>query len=177
MPENPKNREWGTILGTQFMRMLEYANGRENPFENYVETSLVPNFPPEISPTAIIGISQIFDLATNKDFAGRDIAPYSLAQGSRGEQWDEDTSNYAIWFADVWTRSDGKLLTDLLGADFTASPMQLDCFLSSYFADFVDIAQKASSVGIWKGDSPIEDIGEAALSSVTTPWLANELRS
>jgi hypothetical protein len=86
----PKNREWGAILGTPFMRMLEYANGREDPFENYIETSIEPNFlPPAIfRPDAgggfasdIIGVSQALDLAKNEDFAGRTIVPYSYQQG------------------------------------------------------------------------------------------------
>lgn len=172
----PKNREWGAILGTPFMRMLEYANGRENPFENYVETSLVPNFLPG-GITDMIGLQQYIDLATNEDFAGRDIVPYSLAQGSRGEQWDEDTSYYSIWIANAWNSVAGDKLSEAIGSDLTASPMHLDFILSSYFGDFADIVQKAASVGIWKGEDPIESIGEAALSSVTTPWIANELRS
>lgn len=172
----PKNREWGAVLGTPFMRMLEYANGRENPFENYVETSLVPNFLPGWI-TDIIGLQQYIDLATNEDFAGRDIVPYSLAQGSRGEQWDEDTSYYSIWLTNAWNAVAGDKLSEVIGSDLTASPMHLDFILSSYFGDFADIIQKAASVGIWKGEDPIESIGNAALSSVTTPWVANELRS
>lgn len=79
----PKSREWGAILGTPLMRLLECANGRDDPFENYVETSLAPNFLPGTIlgvgdgriESDVIGVSQALDLAYNEDFAGRTIVP------------------------------------------------------------------------------------------------------
>lgn len=158
------------------MRMWEAANGRDDAFETYLETSIIPNFLPG-GPLDIIGLSQTVDLLTNEDFAGRSIVPYSLAQGSRGEQWDGDTSLASKWFADLWNAAAGDALTEALGADLTASPMQLDYILGDYFGDFADIFRQWTSVSTWSGDDPVRSMADAAMSTVTTPWIANELRS
>ena len=146
----PKNREWGAILGTPFMRLLEYANGRENPFENYIETSLEPNFLPGqlLAPregggwqSDIIGVSQALDLQANKDFAGRTIVPYSLEKGSKELQYNEDTS----WFAKQ------------LGALIHFSPMQIDYIITDYFGNFGDIAVMATSDAIINGTESLPE--------------------
>lgn len=146
----PKNREWGAILGTPLMRMLEYANGRENPFENYIETSLEPNFLPGqiLAPregggfqSDVIGFSQALDLQANKDFAGRTIVPYAYQQGSLTQQYDENTS----WFA--------KKLGDLLNF----SPMQIDYIIKDYFGDFGDLAVSATSDAVLKGTESLPE--------------------
>ena len=146
----PKNREWGAILGTPFMRLLEYANGRENPFENYIETSLEPNFLPGqiLAPregggwqSDVIGLSQALDLQANKDFAGRTIVPYSLEKGSKELQYNEDTS----WFAKQ------------LGALIHFSPMQIDYIITDYFGNFGDIAVMATSDAIINGTESLPE--------------------
>lgn len=146
----PKNREWGAILGTPFMRLLEYANGRENPFENYIETSLEPNFLPGqiLAPregggwqSDAIGLSQALDLQANKDFAGRTIVPYSLEKGSKELQYNEDTS----WFAKQ------------LGALIHFSPMQIDYIITDYFGNFGDIAVMATSDAIINGTESLPE--------------------
>lgn len=146
----PKNREWGAILGTPLMRMLEYANGRENPFENYIETSLEPNFLPGqiLAPregggwqSDVIGFSQALDLQANKDFAGRTIVPYAYQQGSITQQYDENTS----WFS--------KKLGDLLNF----SPMQIDYIIKDYFGDFGDLAVSATSDAVLKGTESLPE--------------------
>ena len=146
----PKNREWGAILGTPFMRLLEYANGRENPFENYIETSLEPNFLPGklLAPregggwqSDLIGVSQALDLQANKDFAGRTIVPYSLEKGSKELQYNEDTS----WFAKQ------------LGALIHFSPMQIDYIITDYFGNFGDIAVMATSDAIINGTESLPE--------------------
>ena len=146
----PKNREWGAILGTPFMRLLEYANGRENPFENYIETSLEPNFLPGqiLAPregggwqSDVIGLSQALDLQANKDFAGRTIVPYALEKGSRELQYNEDTS----WFAKQ------------LGALIHFSPMQIDYIITDYFGNFGDIAVMATSDAIINGTESLPE--------------------
>lgn len=161
----PKNREWGAILGTPFMRILEYKDGRENPFENYLETSITPNFlPPAIlRPTSegiesdIIGVSQALDLARNKDFAGRTIVPYAYQEGSKGQQWDSETS---------W-------LSKFIGEKLNLSPMQLDYLVGDYFGDFGDLFIKATAPATWSGDENAKDIGESIQDILTNPWLAD----
>lgn len=125
----PKNREWGSILGTPFMRLLEWANGRDDPFENYLETSIIPNFLPPL-PSDTVGFSQWNDLTTNEDFAGRAIVPYAYEQGSLTEQYDADTSTLAYAL--------GKLLK--------FSPMQIDYIISDYFGDWADLLKRATPV-------------------------------
>lgn len=161
----PKNREWGAILGTPFMRILEYKDGRENPFENYLETSITPNFlPPAIlRPTSegiesdIIGVSQALDLARNEDFAGRTIVPYAYQEGSKGQQWDSETS---------W-------LSKVIGERLNLSPMQLDYLVGDYFGDLGDLFIKATAPATWSGDENAKDIGESIQDVLANPWLAD----
>lgn len=141
----PKNREWGAILGTPFMRMLEWANGRDNPFENYLETSIIPNFLPPL-PSDTIGFSQWNDLSTNEDFAGRAIVPYAYEQGSLTEQYDADTSVVAKFIAQ----------------HLNFSPMQLDYLINDYFGDFGEMFQKATAPSTWSGDSGVSEFGKSA---------------
>lgn len=136
----PKNRDWAMLFGTPFMRILEWANGRDDPFENYIETSIAPNFvPPHILfpdrengglQTDVLGMSWVHDLAANEDFAGRTIIPYAYEQGSLTEQYDADTSTLAYAL--------GKLLK--------FSPMQLDYIISDYFGDWADLLKRATPV-------------------------------
>ena len=140
----PKNREWGSILGTPFMRLLEWANGRDDPFENYLETSIIPNFLPPL-PSDTVGFSQWNDLTTNEDFAGRAIVPYAYEQGSLTEQYDADTSAVT------------KAIAQLLNF----SPMQLDYIITDYFGDFGEMYQKATAPSTWSGDSGVADLGKS----------------
>lgn len=165
----PKNREWGAILGTPLMRLLERANGREDPFENYVETSLEPNFLPgavlrfgsERVESDVIGVSQALDLAYNKDFAGRSIVPYAYEQGSVTEQYDADTSMFA--------RKLGELLN--------FSPMQLDYIVKDYFGDFGKLFVTATSEATWNGDSSAQDYAESAWKAIEKQWTSDNRAS
>ena len=138
----PKNREWGAILGTPFMRMLEWANGRDDPFENYLETSIIPNFLPPL-PSDTVGFSQWNDLRANKDFAGRAIVPYAYEQGSLTEQYDADTS----------------AVSKFIAQHLNFSPMQLDYIINDYFGDFGEMFQKATAPSTWSGDSGVAEFG------------------
>ena len=161
----PKNREWGAILGTPFMRILEYKDGRENPFENYMETSIEPNFLPGaiLRPTSegiesdIIGVSQALDLAKNEDFAGRTIVPYAYQEGSKGQQWDSETS----------------ILSRFIGEKLNLSPMQLDYIIGDYFGDFGDLFIKATAPATWSGDENTKDLGESIGDILANPWKAD----
>ena len=133
----PKNREWGAILGTPLMRLFEGFTGKDDPFENFLETSIIPNFLPG-GPTDLIGLSQYIDIATNKDFAGRSIVPYAYTQGSLAGQYDDKTSEMAKLFS--------KLLGEKLG------PMQVDYIIQDYFGDFGDIATMLTAKSTWGED-------------------------
>ena len=165
----PKNREWGAILGTPVMRLLERANGRDDPFENYVETSLEPNFLPgailrfggDRVESDVIGVSQALDLAYNKDFAGRSIVPYAYAQGSVTEQYDADTSMFA--------RKLGEML------DF--SPMQLDYIVKDYFGDFGKLFVTATSEATWNGDTTAQDYLDSTVNMFKKSWFTDNRSS
>lgn len=165
----PKNREWGAILGTPVMRLLEQANGRDDPFENYVETSLESNFLPgailrfgsDRVESDVIGVSQALDLAYNKDFAGRSIVPYAYEQGSVTEQYDADTSMFA--------RKLGEML------DF--SPMQIDYIVKDYFGDFGKLFVMATSEATWNGDTTAQDYAESVWKMIEKQWTSDNRTS
>lgn len=165
----PKSREWGAILGTPVMRLLERANGRDDPFENYVETSLEPNFLPgailrfggDRVESDVIGVSQALDLAYNKDFAGRSIVPYAYEQGSVTEQYDADTSMFA--------RKLGEML------DF--SPMQIDYIVKDYFGDFGKLFVSATSEAAWNGDTTAQDYAESVWKMIEKQWTSDNRTS
>lgn len=165
----PKSREWGAILGTPVMRLLEQANGRDDPFENYVETSLEPNFLPgailrfgsDRVESDVIGVSQALDLAYNKDFAGRSIVPYAYEQGSVTEQYDADTSMFA--------RKLGEML------DF--SPMQIDYIVKDYFGDFGKLFVMATSEAAWNGDTTAQDYAESVWKMIEKQWTSDNRTS
>lgn len=153
----PKNREWGAILGTPFSRMLQGLDGREDPFENYLETSLLPNFIPS-GPLDAIGISQAVDLATNKDFAGRAIIPYAYQSASPSEQYDSDTSMLAIGTSKVLDATVGNLVA-ALGGEMEFSPMQIDYIIHDYCGDFVSMFADAFPQGLTDGSTTPRELG------------------
>lgn len=168
----PKNREWGAILGTPLMRILEGYNGREDPFENYIETCLLPNFiPPAIIgmdadgkfSSDIIGVGWALDLANNKDFAGRTIVPHDLEGGSLSGQYDAETS--------LFTRGLAKLVGNRI------SPIQADFIIKSYFGDFGKLFVAATSEstvgGVLSGEATPEELADKFLSIVRTPFMAD----
>ena len=165
----PKNREWGAILGTPLMRLLEAANGRENPFENYIETSIEPNFLPgailrigdDRVESDVIGVSQALDLAYNKDFAGRTIVPYAYKQGSDAEQYDAETSAFA--------RKMGEML------DF--SPMQIDYIVKDYFGDFGKLFVSLTSEATWSDDKTAADFAQSTWEAVKHQWESDSRAS
>ena len=153
----PKNREWGAILGTPFSRLWEAANGREDPFENYLEVSITPNFLP---PTLLdaIGVSQAIDIAANKDFKGSPIVPYAYQNGTISGQYDNDTSVAARW------------LSKVLGEKL--SPMQIDYIISDYFGDFGDMAIQLLAPGTY-GEGSATDVAQGLLDVVLSPWVSD----
>ena len=138
----PKSRDWGQIIGNPIMRMLQGLDGREDPFENYIETSIAPNFNPLPDPRDIVLFSTAYDLAVNKDFAGRTIIPYNYQKVAKGDQWNDSTSRVTKAAADVVNWISQKFVEeDVL------SPMQMDYFISDYFGDFGDMFLRSTAIG------------------------------
>ena len=167
----PKTREWGTILGTPLMRMLESANGRSDPFDNYVEDALIANF--SISGVEdAIGLGTFIDLKTNKDFAGRDIVPYAYQEVSPSLQYDSDTSALAYGVAGAYNNTLAKL-AESLGMDAELSPMQLDYIMSDYFGDFYSTIFEALPVGLFTGDVSVKEASQTILSALSGSWVGD----
>ena len=137
----PKSRDWGQIIGVPVMRMLQGLDGREDPFENYYDVAIAPNFLWS-NPLEAIGLSTAYDLAKNKDFADRTIVPSNYAKMSKGDQWDSDTSKFAKKVSDVVN----ELSQKFVGEDWL-SPMQLDYIISDYFGDFGDMFVRLNAIG------------------------------
>lgn len=167
----PKTREWGTLLGTPLMRMLESFNGRSDPFENYVEDALLANF--SVSGVVdAIGISTIIDLRTNKDFAGRDIVPYAYQDAPASLQYDADTSAIAYGVATAWNKSFAKI-AEALGKEVELSPMQLDYILNDYCGDFYYMLAQMAPVGLFDGSTSVKEIFSGILGSMEGTWVGD----
>ena len=167
----PKTREWGTLLGTPLMRMLEGFNGRSDPFENYVEDALLANF--SVSGVVdAIGISTIIDLRTNKDFAGRDIVPYAYQEASASKQYDADTSAIAYGVATAWNKSFAKI-AEALGKEVELSPMQLDYIINDYCGDFYYMLAQMVPVGLFDGSTSLKEIFGGILGSMEGTWVGD----
>ena len=141
-------------------REAKLGNGREDPFENYIETAIEPNFlPPAIFrpdsgggfATDIVGLSQALDLAKNEDFAGRTIVPNAYQQGTLSQQYDNETSKVSI----------------ALGKLFNWSPMQIDYLVGDYFGDFGDMFIMATAEATYSGET---NVGDAVLDILTNPF-------
>ena len=167
----PKTREWGTILGTPLMRILEGVNGRSDPFDNFVEDALLANFSVAGVEDAI-GIGTLIDLRTNKDFAGRDIVPYAYQEASASMQYDSDTTAIAYGAATAWNKTLAKLAEEL-GMDVELSPMQLDYIISDYCGDFVYMFMEMASLGLFNGSTSLMDIGKEMLGSMEGTWVGD----
>lgn len=159
----PKSRDWGQIIGNPIMRILQGLDGREDPFKNYFEVSIAPNFLWS-TPLDALGISWARELESNEDFAGRAIVPSPYSDMAKGDQWNSDTSKYA------------KLIADL-GNKFTEedwlSPMQLDYIIDDYFGDFGSMFQRLFAIGgVDEGLSTEEQAKEVA-EDLFGNWVAD----
>lgn len=163
----PKSRDWGQIIGVPVMRMLQGLDGREDPFENYYDVAIAPNFLWS-NPLEAIGLSTAYDLAKNKDFADRTIVPSNYAKMSKGDQWDSDTSKFSKKVSDVVN----ELSQKFVGEDWL-SPMQLDYIISDYFGDFGDMFVRLNAIGgTDESLSPKEQIKQVAEDLVGN-WVAD----
>lgn len=159
----PKSRDWGQLIGTPLMRMLQGLDGREDPFKNYFEVALAPNFLWS-NPTDALGINWVIELKTNKDFADRDIVPYPYTEMAKGDQWNSDTSKYAKAIAEV-----GNMLTE----EDWLSPMQLDYIINDYFGDFGSMFQRLFTVGGNDMEVPAEERVKLAAEDLFGAWEAD----
>lgn len=163
----PKSRDWGQIVGAPLMRMLQGLDGREDPFDNYFEVAISPNFlwP---NPLDAIGLSTAYDLAKNEDFAGRSIVPSNYASMAKGDQWDADTSKFSKAVSDVVNSLSQKFV-----AEDRLSPMQLDYIISDYFGDFGDMFIRLNSIGGTDKSLPAKEQAKQIAEDLYGNWVAD----
>ena len=163
----PKSRDWGQIIGTPVMRMLQGLDGRSDPFENYFEVSVAPNFLWSNPLDAII-LSSAYDLAKNEDFAGRSIVPYTYQKSDKGDQWNDETSKPAKAVAGIVNWISQKFVDeDVL------SPMQLDYIIKDYFGDFGSMFQRVTAIGGASEDASAEDRAKETVDDLFGNWVAD----
>ena len=159
----PKSRDWGQIIGNPIMRMLQGLDGREDPFENYFEVSIKPNFLWS-NPLDAILLSTQYDLAKNEDFAGRAIVPSNYQKMAKGDQWNSDTSKYAKVIADI-----GNMFVE----EDWLSPMQLDYIINDYFGDFGSMFQRLFSIGGNDKQASAEEQAKMVAEDLLGNWVAD----
>lgn len=119
----PKSRELGVLFGSLFERGLRSANGQPNSFKGF-GNSVATNFAPANPIDSNFFSPATWNIATNKDFAGRAIVPQSMIMDKRSKylQYDDKTSSIA--------KEIGKLSSNVI--DGGLSPKQLDYLIKSY---------------------------------------------
>ena len=163
----PKSRDWGQLLSTPIMRAIQGLNGRENPFEDYFTVSFAPNFLWS-SPLDILGYSAVIDLAKNEDFAGRPIVPSKYVDGSKGAQWDSDTSKFSKGISDIVNALSQKFVKE----DWL-SPMQLDYLISATFGSWGDAFIRTFSIGGFDPNMSATQIVGTYVDDLMGSWTAD----
>lgn len=159
----PKSRDWGQLIGNPIMRMLQGLDGREDPFENYFEVSIKPNFLWS-NPLDAVLLSTQYDLAKNEDFAGRAIVPSNYQKMAKGDQWNSDTSKYAKVIADI-----GNMFVE----EDVLSPMQIDYVINDYFGDFGSMFQRLFSIGGNDKQASAEEQAKMVAEDLLGNWVAD----
>jgi len=149
----PKSREYGVIFGSLFERIWRKSNGDDEAFKGFGNT-IATNFSPTDPIENNIFSPLIYNLPSNKDFAGRAIVPQSIEGRSAELQYDEKTSEIGKLF--------GKL---------GLSPKQVDYVIKSYTGVIGQFVLPMTTLSNTKGDSKLDDI----LSPVTTRFTADPL--
>lgn len=133
----PYNRDWGQLFGSTFSRIVQGAQGREDNWRDFWDSVIKANFDPAPN---FIGLTQWKEIATNEDFAGRAIVPYSMKDVALTEQYTEETS----WIAKQLAKTK---VMEAIGL----SPIQIDYLISGYFGDYGDMLIEATDKDGVKG--------------------------
>lgn len=163
----PKSQDWAAFISTPFLRILEGVNGRDNIWENWFESALVPNLPfdtvdiglgvelPVIMPVLV---DDIVELLTNEDYAGGAIIPYNLQEASSKEQYDADTTLLARFFGEV----------------FRMSPMAVDYIAGDIFGNFWGTwLSTLTSTGVWTGEESLKAKAKDAVITSMSPFFSD----
>lgn len=121
----PKSREYGVVFGAAFERALRaWMQGEDiaTAFKG-LGSQLMTNLAPSNPVTDNI-FADIYDLKTNRDFAGRAIVPERMQGLSPENQYDYSTSGAGRTLANLWNATVGRGLGKV-------SPIQVDYLIDS----------------------------------------------
>jgi hypothetical protein len=140
----PKSRELGVLFGSLLSRIARSASGEKEAFKGFGGT-LATNFAPT-NPIENNILSPItWNLATNKDFAGRAIVPMGMTLDNRSKylQYDEKTTEISKKIAEYAKK-----------ANVDISPKQLDYLIKSYTGVIGQFGIPATT----KGGTPLKTL-------------------
>lgn len=120
----PKSRELGVLFGSLFQRIARASEGDKKAFKGYGNT-LATGFAPTNPVENNFFSPFIYNIPSNKDFAGRAIVPQNMQMDQRSKylQYDEKTSEIA--------KAIGKAAADVTEGE-GLSPKQIDYIIKSY---------------------------------------------
>ena len=140
----PKSRELGVLFGSLFQRLARASEGEKNAFKGFGAT-LATNFSPTNPVENNIFSPFIYNLPTNKDFAGRSIVPMNMQERYKYLQYDEKTTEIA--------KAIGKFSHEVTGGE-GLSPKQIDYITKTYTGIIGQMGMPVAT----KGGNPIDVI-------------------
>ncbi len=161
----PKSREWGAIMSATVERGARVLDG-ESPEEAFrgLEDAFMDSYGLSNPGTENALAPLYYNLATNKDFAGRTIVPQRMQDLEPQYQYDYTTSGISKWIGEKAAEIPLPL------PDFVKSPMQMDYLLDQYTGFVGDMVLPMTS-GTNKG------ILETLMSPLERSFTANPLYS
>jgi hypothetical protein len=151
----PKSRELGVLFGSLFQRVMRANDGDKEAFKGF-GSSLATGFAPA-NPIDNNIAAPIYNLKSNKDFAGRSIVPQGMVMDNRSLylQYDERTTEIA--------KAIGAYSTKVI--DGGLSPKQIDFLIKSYTGVIGQLGMPLAT----KGASPTK--------AITTQFTSDPLYS
>lgn len=158
----PKSRELGVLFGSLAERTQRALSGDDKAFKGFRNT-VATNFSPSNPVENNIVAPLTYNLATNKDFAGRAIVPRSMKDQNLSPQYqyDDTTSELA--------KALGKVKIPAIG---NLSPKQIDYIVKSYTGVLGQLGLPATTKSTYTGQG-----GANILKPIASQFTANPLYS
>lgn len=160
----PKSREYGVAFGAAFERALRaWVQGEDigAAFKG-LGSQLMTNLAPSNPVTDNI-FADIYDLKTNRDFAGRAIVPERMQGLSPENQYDYSTSGAGRALANLWNATVGRGLGKV-------SPIQVDYLIDSNLG-FIGDAIIGATTQPKSPQQMIEEIRNDPVGAFFAPFL------
>lgn len=160
----PKSREYGVVFGAAFERaMRAWMQGEDiaTAFKG-LGSQLMTNLAPSNPVTDNI-FADIYDLKTNRDFAGRAIVPERMQGLSPENQYDYSTSGAGRTLANIWNATVGQKFGKV-------SPIQVDYLIDSNLG-FIGDAIIGATTQPKSPQQMIEEIRNDPVGAFFAPFL------